>query len=228
MDRFRAMIQREVSAMLAQTPQMRHGIVRSVNGADATVRVEIQPEGVLSGWLPLGQAAAGNGWSTVTLPNIGDVAVVVPDAGRAGSGVVVGYTHNDLARPAAVPAAPGTGGTASADAAPWQAGETILAHKSGSVLRLCADGSIYSRGAWHHDGVLTVNGTVDAEMTITSKIDVVADRDVVATVDIIDRNRAHGSVATLRGAYDAHVHPVLNVQTGSGAVTTNLTDHPVP
>ena len=40
----------------------RFGIVSSVDPASATARVTLQPEGVLTGWLPLLTPWTGSGW----------------------------------------------------------------------------------------------------------------------------------------------------------------------
>ncbi len=51
--------------------------------------------------------------------------------------------------------------------------------------------------------------------------------DLTVSGDISDHNGAHQSMGALRNAYDAHEHPVRNVQPGSAIISTDLTDHPV-
>ncbi|KAA5609646.1 hypothetical protein [Rhodovastum atsumiense] len=204
--------------MLSMQPRPRWGIVRSVNAADQTVRVLIQPEGVLSGWLPVVQAAASGGWGVTALPMPGDMARLEPDGD---SFAVTGFAHNDGNRPPAPPNAPGSGGAPSTGKAEAVAGEVILQHRSGSVIRLCADGTIYSRGTWRHDGDMTVNGNMTADL------DVKALQNVRAVQDVTDRDMQHGSVRDLRDAYNAHHHPVPNVEPGPATIDSNTTDHPV-
>ena len=167
-----------------------------VTGAKgATVKVTIQPEGVQSDWLPLMSSTVGNGWGMVHIPPNGTQVLLLPDTGDHESYVVLGSTWNDQ------------------DAAPSAAqGEVWLVHSSGSFVKLTNDGkvSIQDQGGcsltFQNNGTATLVGTLQV------------------TGDIIDVNGAHGSVNTLRSAYNAHHH--TGVQTGGG--TTNTTDHPVP
>lgn len=175
MDRYVAAINRAAQQAAASVPQGRFGLVQSVDGARAAARVLIQPEGVLTGWLPIMMASAGSGWGAMTVPGLGDMAFLVPDAGSQDY-VIVGFGHNDQRRPASVPAAIGGG------AAPAKAGEVVLTHSTGTVLRLADDGSVYIRGAVNIEGDLKVSG------------------------EIRDLNGTRGTIDDLRAAYDGHTH----------------------
>jgi phage baseplate assembly protein V len=122
----------------------RVAVVTSVDPQTFTARVTIQPEGVLSGWLPIASPWVGNGWGLACPPSPGDQVVVVWQDGDAEQGVVVGRLWSNAAQPPAAPA-----------------GELWLQHATGSFLKLHNDGSIESNAAtWRHTGNLQVNGDV--------------------------------------------------------------------
>jgi phage baseplate assembly protein V len=114
---------------------VKFAIVTSVNSENATVRVTIQPEGVLSGWLPILSHWIGNGWGMVCPPTPGDQVVLVPQEGDVEQGVVIGRVFSTKQK---APNAPG--------------GEFWLLHQSGSFLKLCNDGTIRAKGDLHVDG----------------------------------------------------------------------------
>jgi Type VI secretion system/phage-baseplate injector OB domain len=134
-DRFLHAFRRHAGAMDTGSGRPRWGIVQSVDPARPAVRVLIQPEGVLTGWLPVVLPWAANGWGLIAVPQPGMTAFVMSDLGSADEGVVVGFAHND-GNPVPVPPA-AIGGAA----AQVQPGEIALVHASGSVVRLCADGT---------------------------------------------------------------------------------------
>ncbi len=113
----------------------RFGIVTSVDTTTATARVTLQPEGVLSGWLPLLTPWVGNGWGLVCPPSPGDQVLVIPQEGDAEHGLILGTTWSGQTTPPAAPA-----------------GEFWLVHKSGSFLKLQNDGTIQIKGDLHVAG----------------------------------------------------------------------------
>jgi phage gp45-like len=122
----------------------RIAVVTSADPATATVRVTVQPEGVLSGWLPVASQWVGQGWGLVCAPMPGDQVVVIWQEGDAEQGVVVGRLWSNSVPP---PNAPG--------------GELWLLHASGSCIKLRNDGSIASTAPnWTHTGDLHVSGDV--------------------------------------------------------------------
>ena len=124
------------SANLDQaTGQVKFGTVASVNNQTATARVKIQPEGILSGWLPILSQWVGNGWGMISPPAPGDQVVLVPQEGDIEQGIIIGraFSVSQVA-----PAAP--------------CGEFWLVHKSGSFLKLCNDGTIQINGDLHVQG----------------------------------------------------------------------------
>ncbi len=129
----------------ASAGQPRFGKVTSVDPANGTVRVQLQPEGILTGWLPLLSPWVGNGWGLSAPPGVGDQVFVLPQEGDAEHGVVVGRAWSETS---VVPNTP--------------VGELWITHKSGSFLRLRNDGTISIRGDLHVDGeVYDRHGSLD-------------------------------------------------------------------
>lgn len=121
----------------ASVAQPRFGHVTSVDAQLGTVRVEFQPEGVLSGWLPVLSHWVGSGWGLWSPPSPGDQVLVLPQEGDAENGVVIGSCWSDRATPPNAPV-----------------GELWIVHRSGAALKLLNDGSLLVTGD------LRVNGDI--------------------------------------------------------------------
>lgn len=136
----------------------RHGTVTSYDPANYAIKVELQPDGTLSGWLPLKSPWVGNGWGLFVAPSIGDAVEVDFQEADGGVGSVGWRFFNDSERPLSVPS-----------------GEAWLVHQSGMSIKLTNDqklalddgagasiilgsGNITSTGTWTHTGTLTANG----------------------------------------------------------------------
>ena len=144
MDGFLNHVKAQASQMDQGWAQPRLAVVSSVDPATFTVRVMVQPEGVLSGWLPVTSAWVGAGWGLACLPATGDQVLVVWQEGDAEHGIVVGRLWSNAVMPPQAPV-----------------GEFWLVHKTGSFLKLHNDGSIESSAAmWRHTGDLHVSGDV--------------------------------------------------------------------
>jgi uncharacterized protein involved in type VI secretion and phage assembly len=129
------LIKSHASSLDQAAGQVKFGTVTSVNAANATARVIIQPEGVLSGWLPVLSQWVGNGWGLACPPSPGDQVLFVPQEGDVEQGVIIGRVFSVKQMP---PAAPG--------------GEFWMVHQSGSFLKLCNDGTIRISGDLHVAG----------------------------------------------------------------------------
>lgn len=162
MDRFINALKGYAAALDTARAEPRFGIVTSVNPALATARVQLQPEGVLSGWLPILSPWIGAGWGMFAPPSPGDQVLVVCQEGSAEHGIVVGGVY-----------------TASRQPPTAQVGEIAFAHASGAMLRLGNDGTI------HVSGPVTIQGTV------TVAGDVKATGDVFDSIGPISRLRSH-------------------------------------
>lgn len=135
-------IKRTVAAQLGTLPMARRGTIVSVNPAKAQARVQIEPEGALSGWLPIATVNLGAGWGLLSLPVPGTQCVVLPIDGDAHAGVVIGYHYSG-------PQPPPT-------TAP---GEMWLYHATGSTLSITANGAITAKDASGAFWQLPNNGT---------------------------------------------------------------------
>lgn len=113
----------------------RFATVASVDSASATARVVLQPEGVLTGWLPVLSSWTGAGWGMVCLPSPGDQVFVIGQEGDAENGVIVGSAFSNKRLPPPAPA-----------------GEFWLVHATGSCLKLTNDGRIQICGDLHVTG----------------------------------------------------------------------------
>lgn len=115
--------------------QPRIGVVTSSDSQTATAKVLLQPEGVLTGWLPVLTQWSGSGWGMFCPPNPGDQVLVIPQEGDAQYGLIVGRLFSNSVRPP--------------QAAP---GEITLTHASGCSIRLQNSGVITIEGDLHVSG----------------------------------------------------------------------------
>lgn len=135
MDAFLNALKAQAGALDQVAGQARFGVVTSVNTEKATARVLLQPEAVLSGWLPVLSPWVGAGWGMACPPSPGEQVLVLAQEGDAEHGVIVGRAFSD-ATPA--PRA--------------EAGELWLVHKSGSFVKLANDGTVRVQGDLHVAG----------------------------------------------------------------------------
>ena len=135
MDRLLNALKAQSAAQDALAGQPRFATVTSVDPAAGTVRVKLQPEGVLTGWLPVLSPWVGAGWGLSCPPSPGDQVLVLPQEGDVEHGIVAGRSWSEGA---ATPATP--------------VGELWLSHKSGSYLRLLNDGTVSVRGDLRVEG----------------------------------------------------------------------------
>lgn len=145
MQRLLNALKAQASALDHAQGQPRFGTVTSVDPAAATARVMLQPEGVLTGWLPVLSPWIGAGWGLSCPPSPGDQVLVLPQEGDAEHGVIVGRGFSDAQRPPPAPA-----------------GELWLVHQSGSFVKLQNDGTIQINGDLHVNGdVFDRRGSLD-------------------------------------------------------------------
>lgn len=115
--------------------QPRIGTVTSSNSQTATARVLLQPEGVLTGWLPVLTPWVGSGWGMVCPPSAGDQVLIIPQEGDAQHGLIIGRLYSNSVRPPEV-----------------ESGEITLCHRSGCSLRLLNSGIVSIAGDLHVSG----------------------------------------------------------------------------
>lgn len=145
------LIRRIVSPMLTQMGQPRYGIVTSVDPNTYTARVLIQPDGILSGWLPIKSEWIGNGWGLVAVPNTGDQVSLIPHDGDANNLMIAGRVYSQQQRPpAGVP------------------GEFWLVHVSGAFIKLVNSGAIQIVAPAGLD--ITANVNITGSVTATGDV----------------------------------------------------------
>jgi phage baseplate assembly protein gpV len=135
MNRFLNSLKAQAAALDGGRGQPRFGLVTSIDPSRHAARVALQPEGVITGWLPVLAPWTGAGWGIFCLPAPGDQVLVIPQEGEAEHGIIAGASYSDQARPPAAPA-----------------GELWLVHATGAALKLCNDGTVRVEGDLHVDG----------------------------------------------------------------------------
>lgn len=167
MEDFWNAVKGRAAALDGLSAQARFAVVASFDAASYAARVTLQPEGVLSGWLPVLAGWVGGGWGMAAPLSPGDQVLVLGQEGDAEQAVVLGRLWSNVD---AAPAAP--------------VGEMWLVHASGSFVKLRNDGTVAMKAT-----TVSIEG------------------DLVVSGNISDRGGSHGSLDTLRQAYDGHTHP---------------------
>ncbi len=135
MERLLNVIKQHAGAMDQGAGQPRFATVTSVNPQTATAKVRLQPEGVLSGWLPILSPWIGAGWGMCCPPSPGDQVLVLTQEGDAEHGIIIGSAFSNTQTPPPAPV-----------------GELWLVHKSGSFIKLQNDGTVQIHGDLHVSG----------------------------------------------------------------------------
>jgi phage baseplate assembly protein gpV len=163
--RMRNAIRRDIEAIIGSVAQPRFATVAAVDETTHSVRLEIQPEGVLSGWVPDATALFASGGFGVSAPSRqGDQVKAVYSHGDADFPVVIGRVYSD-ADP--VPVSPLTGDHA-------KPGEMLISMPGGGWLHFKGDGTVEGGGTrltWH--GPMTVMGDLTVQGAINATGDVV-------------------------------------------------------
>lgn len=176
----------------SQSESVSIGIVKSYDPTYYAAIVELQPGGVLTGWLPIVSPWIGNGWGLYAPPSIGDQVEVHFIDGLLDAGFVGGRFYNDQDRPASV-----------------NSGEFWLVHQSGSLLKFLADGSVSLASASGKS--INITGDVNVTGKLTTSNDVTVTGKVTATGDV---KSSAGNVYDVKGTMDA-MRTFYNVHTHS-------------
>ena len=135
LDRLTNVVKSHAAGLDRSSGHAKFGTISSVNYNTGNARVMIQPDGVLSGWLPMLSQWVGNGWGMICPPSPGDQVLLVPQEGDVEQGIIVGRTFSTAQMPPNVPG-----------------GEFWLVHQRGSSLKLCNDGTIRINGDLYVQG----------------------------------------------------------------------------
>ncbi len=214
------LLQKQAALVGERITTTRFGTIAGYDPAFYAVKVQLQPEGIITGWIPLGSMFVGNGWGLFAAPSLGDMVEVEFQEGDLEAGICCHRFFNDVDRPLSVPS-----------------GEFWLVHKSGSSLKFFNDGTVElitdknlsiqvtADLIAHVSGNLSA--TVSGQATLQSSQKIVLDS---AEVDItgflkvsgdITDNTGTGNTKTvnnMRTVYDSHVHP--GVQSGASNTGT--------
>ncbi|MCJ7926436.1 MAG: phage baseplate assembly protein V [Pantoea vagans] len=170
----------------------RQGVITAYDPASYAVKVQLQPTGEETGWIPLGSPWVGNGWGLAAGPMIGAEVEVEFDSGLMGAGMAAGQFYNDEDRCPGPPS-----------------GEFWLVHQSGSLLKFLNSGEV----------LLSAKAkiTYDAPAHHFTGGDVTMDNNLLVVKDISDNNGTYGTVHKVRTTYNGHTHP----ENGDGGGTTS-------
>ena len=144
MEQFWNMVKARAGGLDGLAGVARFGLVSSFDPATYSAKVLIQPENVLSGWLPIVSAWVGAGWGLAAPLPPGAQVLVIAQEGDAEQGVIVGSVWSAVDQPLAAPA-----------------GELWMQHQSGSFVKLMNDGTITLKASTVNImGSLVVSGDV--------------------------------------------------------------------
>ncbi len=151
MDALRNAARRDAEQIVASMAQSRHGIVESVDPTQGAVRVMLQPEGILTGWMPDCSLAHYSGGIGFVMPlTKGDQVSIGFLHGDADHPHVLGRVPSNADKP---PVSPVTG-------QPVQPGEVGVFLPGGAFLHGIG-------GVWHIKGDLIVDGNVSSTMNVS-------------------------------------------------------------
>lgn len=125
MDLFWNTVAARAAALDGLSAQARFGLVASFDSTNYAARIRLQPEDVLTGWLPVLTQWVGAGWGMATPLSPGDQVLVLAQEGDAEQAVVIGRVWSSVDPPPTAPV-----------------GELWLVHKTGSSLKLQNDGTM--------------------------------------------------------------------------------------
>jgi len=192
------MMQR-MGAQAAGTFTARMGTVSAYDPGNYAIKAVIEPEGVETGFMPLLSPWVGANWGAFFAPEIGAQVLILFQEGSSQVPIAALFAFSTAMPPVAVPS-----------------GEMLLQHQSGSLLHFDSGGNVTMTA----NAAMTLNApagcTINANTTINGNVQ--TNGNIQASQNISDQNGAHGSVASLRGAYDGHTHG--GVQTGGGNTST--------
>jgi len=198
-------MRRESEKVVAQQADTRMAIVDSYDPVRYCAKVWIQPENVLTGFLPIATEWVGNGWGMFCPPTKGDVVDVHFQEWGKNAGYISKRFFSDPTPPL-----------------PVNSGEFWLVHQSGSCLKFTNDGKVLVQSATDMNlqvgNDLNINVLGGVSLTSVDDINMTAPNlnvtgNITATGDITDQSlTTNESMRDQRQIYDSHTHP--GVQSG--------------
>jgi phage baseplate assembly protein V len=203
---------RHASALPLQQGQPRFGTVSSVDTATMTAKVTLQPDGVLTNWLPIMCPAIGMGWGVIFPPNVGDQVLVVPHDGDPDNLVIIGAVFSQQQVP--------PNGS--------NPGEFWLVHQTGSFIKVTMDGNVSINSPQ------MINVTATSQINLTAPtVTVTASTEVqmvtpllTVTGNIIDNSGSNtDNLSSMRTIFNEHTH---TQPADSAGDTEKPTNTPLP
>ena len=164
------------TAARAAVAAPRIGVVDGYDPSTYSIKVRLQPEDTLTGWLPLKAVVAGNGWGVTAPPMQGAQVEVTFEGGDVQLGRVQGAYFSDEDRPPQ-----GPGGSGPSPGAIWHydsAGASLRLPNTGKVA---ADGAVGVSGPVHSTAIVT-SAAAPSTVITTSTGDVLHVQDGVVSV----------------------------------------------
>lgn len=169
---------------LSTFSQTRIGTISTYNPNNYTAQVLIQPDGILTSYLPILTDWVGNGWGAYFAPTVGDLVMCHFMEGDFTSGFIAKSINNLIDQPPAnIPS-----------------GECWLVHKTGTFLK------------FHNDGTIEIK-TLDANNNPTNiniNGNIVLTGNLTASGDILDNSSGShintNTIRAMRTIYDGHTH----------------------
>ena len=177
------MIRAQVIAVLSTFTHTRIATISSYDPDTYTAKVIFQPDGNLSGQLPILADWVGNGWGSYYAPSIDDQVMVHFMEGSLSNGFISGRIFNNVDR-AINPGPP--------------SGERWVVHQTGTFIKFKNDGTI-------EVNLLDENGD-PTNLNIIGNM--VVDGNITTTGDILDNSGTNShTVKLMRTIYNTHTHP---------------------
>ena len=168
------MMRRESEKVVAQQANTRMGIVDSYDPVRYCAKVLLQPEDVLTGFLPVATEWVGNGWGLFCPPTAGDVVDVHFQEWGKNAGYISKRFFSNPTPPLQV-----------------NSGEFWIVHKSGSFLKFTNDGKVsvnsasdmnfVSGGAMNLSaaGAVNINSGTDMNLSAEGSTNIAADNKLI-------------------------------------------------
>jgi phage baseplate assembly protein gpV len=125
-EHIRRIARRECERVLRLSLQPRYGNIVEWDPKTHRAKVEVQPEGVVSNWIPTMSPWVGNGWGMIQSHSVGDqVMMVFPEYG-SNEGAIIGRVFDERNPPPQV----------------IKDSEFMMVHKSGAMIKFAQDGTV--------------------------------------------------------------------------------------
>jgi phage baseplate assembly protein gpV len=181
-DKINNIIKQQVIAVLSTFTQTRIGIISGYDPNTYTSKVTLQPDGLITNYLPIVTFNVGIGWGFYSAPRAGDMVMVHFQEGDLSTGFITGSIFNSID----TPVNPGP-----------PEGETWMIHKTGTFLKFKNDGTISITALDSNSNPTNIN--INGNIVLTGNI--------TATGDILDQSGTNtNNMRLMRSIYDSHTH----------------------